>query len=219
MATDGNPAAPPAPLLRIGFVAIASILLGFAIQFVILLVRLFGDSFPGVARTITDITQGVTWSFLICFGVGLINAMAKLRPAVAGLLSMLIAPLAVGAAKGAQKVMGGLLSAAESEAVLSLSAIGGLRGVEYGVLGYLLARAARSRTAGLPAFAGIGLGVGIVFGGLITWLTHLAGAPQIAATAINEIVFPMGCAGIVYSSQIAAQQAQLLAAPPPGQAA
>ena len=59
---------------------------------------------------------------------------------------------------------------------------------------------------------------GVVFGGSITWLTiaiatakDIAMAPpQIIATALNEMVFPIGCALVVYIALRVGRQLKLV---------
>jgi hypothetical protein len=52
----------------------------------------------------------------------------------------------------------------------------------------------------------MGLGVGLVFGGLIVYLTiSMAADPLpmfvIASRIANEIIFPVGCAAVLYTAQ------------------
>lgn len=203
---------------RVAFIALLSIGLGFAIQGLILASKLAGGISPATSTIIADFTNGITWSLLICVGVGIVTAVSKARPLVAGLVSLLVAPIAVAIAKSSQKVMAGLVSAAEQEAVLSLSAISALRAVEYGVLGWALARLVQKSEIRGTRYLGTGVAVGVVFGGAIAYLTFQValakglppGPVQIAASIINEVIFPIGCSAVIYASQLVGRSARLI---------
>jgi len=203
---------------RIALIALMSILLGFAFQGAILAVKLSGGAAPAATTVIADLAQGVTWSVLVCVGVGIVTSVSKARPLIAGLLSLLVAPLAVALAKSSQKVMAGLISAAEQEAMLSLSAMSSLKAVEYGFLGWLLARLVQKSEIRATRYFGTGAGIGAVFGGAIAWFGYQAalskgiqpGAVQIAASLINEVLFPVGCAGVIYAGQLVGRSARLI---------
>jgi len=198
---------------RILVIAIAAVVLGFAIQLLMLAAKLsFGLPFTATGF-ILDVTQGVTWSLLVCTGVGLITSIAKARFLLAGLLAAVAAPLSIAIAKGTQKAMAGALSAAEQQAVLSLSTISILKSLEYAALGWLLARLVqRGEGQALPYLAR-GLAIGVVFGGAISALTHQValgrgidpGMGRLAASLINEVLFPIGCATVIYVGQLAAR--------------
>lgn len=203
---------------RIAYLALLSITLGFAIQGLILAAKLWGGAMPATSTVIADVTNGVTWSLLVCVGVGIVTSVSKARPLVAGLVSLLVAPLAVAAAKFSQKVMGGLVSAAEQEAMLSLSAISSLRAVEYGVLGWMLARLVQKSEIRASRYFGTGALIGLVFGGAIAWIGYQAGLSkglqpgtvQIVASLINEVLFPVGCSAVIYAGQLVGRSARLI---------
>jgi hypothetical protein len=52
----------------------------------------------------------------------------------------------------------------------------------------------------------IGLVIGVVFGGVILWLNHshavaagtVVPAARVAAICVNELLFPAGCAIVIY---------------------
>lgn len=204
---------------RITIIAGCSILLGFAIQGLILAVKLWGGAFPAATTVITDLTQGVTWSLIICIGVGIITSLSKAKPVLAGALSFLAAPLAVAVAKAGQATVAGLISAAEQQAILSLGTISALRAVEYGLLGWALTRLVQRNEARASPYFGAGGLVGLVFGGAIVWITFSVataasatpGLAQMISTAINEILFPLGCAGVIYAGQAVTRSTQIVA--------
>lgn len=211
---------------RIAFIAVAALVLGFAIQALILATKLSGGLFPATSSIVADATNGIAWSLLICVGVGIITAISKAKPVLAGLLSLMIAPLAVALAKSSQKIMSGLVSAAEQEAVLSLSAVSALRAIEYGVLGWALARLVQRTELRPSRYFGIGALVGLVFGGAIVFFGYQVamtkgapmGAVQVISGIINEVLFPIGCAGIIYAGQLVGRSARLIEAAKAAQA-
>lgn len=203
---------------RVAFIALASIALGFLIQGLMLAAKLWGGAMPATATIIADVTQGITWSLLVCVGVGIVTSVSKARPLVAGLVSLLVAPLAVALAKSSQKVMAGLVSAAEQEAMLSLSAISILKAIEYGILGWLLARLVQKSETRASRYFGIGALIGLVFGGAIAFFGYQAalgkgiipGVVPIVASLINEVLFPIGCSAVIYAGQLVGRSARLI---------
>ena len=203
---------------RIALIALLSVAVGFVIQGLILAAKLWGGADNATAGFAASLAQGVTWSVLVCVGVGIVTSVSKARPLLAGLLALLVAPLALALAKASQKVVAGLISAAEQEAALSLGMASSLKAVEYGVLGWLLAKLVQRSETRAGAYLGTGAGVGIVFGGAIAWFAHQAaltkgmapGGAQVAAGLINEVVFPVGCAMVIYAGQLVGRSARLI---------
>jgi hypothetical protein len=193
-------------LRRLALISVLAIALGFAMQGLILATKLVsGGPFPG-ALFLVDLAQGVTWSFFVCTGVGIGISLSKARAALAGLVSMIFAPIAVAAAKSSQKVMSGLIGAADQPAALSLATVSVLRAIQYGILGWLLASLARKGIERpLPYFAA-GSSVGVILGGVIAALSYHAavingltpGLPKIAGSIVNEVLAPIGCAMVIF---------------------
>lgn len=191
----------------IGTVALLSVILGFVVQSVILVIKLAGPA-PG-AGLVVDVASGVTWSVLVCTGLAIGLSITKRRPLLTGALAFCLAPVALAAAKASQKVLTGWLGVAEKDAVLALGTISMLRAAEYALLGWLLARLViRGQDSPLPYLA-VGCVAGLTFGGAITgltwWVARDAGEPlrpaELAATVINEMVFPVGCALVIFLGQ------------------
>jgi hypothetical protein len=200
------PAGAQLAIRRLATISVLAIALGFVMQFLILATKLAsGGPFPG-SLFLVDLAQGVTWSFFVCAGVGIGMSLSKARAALAGFIAMLFAPVAVAAAKSSQKVMAGLIGAADQPAVLPLATISLLRAIEYGVLGWALASLARKGVERPLPYFSAGSAVGVVFGGAIAALTYHAavtngltpGYPKIASTMVNEVISPIGCSLIIY---------------------
>lgn len=206
-------------LRRIALIALSAIALGFLMQGLILAVKLSsGAPFPG-ARFLVDLAQGVTWSFVVCAGVGIGTSIMKARAALVGLLAMVCAPLAIAMAKSSQKVMASVVGAVDQPAVLSLATISGLRAVEYGLLGWWLGTLARREISQAGPYLKAGGSLGVLFGGAIAALTYQVALskgltpqpPQILATVVNEVAFPIGCAFVIYIGQLVSGHMNLTA--------
>jgi hypothetical protein len=193
-------------LRRLALISVLAIALGFTMQSLILATKLVsGGVFPG-SLFLVDLAQGVAWSFFVCAGVGIGVSLSKARAALAGLIAMIFAPIAMAAAKSSQKVMAGLIGAADQPAALSLATISVLRAVEYGILGWALASFARKGVERPLPYFGAGSAVGVLFGGGIAALSYHAavtnglnpGLPKVASTIVNEVLSPIGCSLVIY---------------------
>ncbi len=206
-------------LRRIALIAWLSIVLGFAMQALVLVGKLSVGNNPGLTQVMIDLAQGVTWSFFVCAGVGLGTTIAKAHKALGGLIGLIVAPIAMGIAKGSQKFMVSALGATQKPVLLSLTTLGVIRAIEYGILGWVLAWLVANQESRATRFLLAGAAVGLVFGGSTTMLTFQAAAakgialaaPQIVATAVNEVVFPMGCALVVFIALHVGRQLKLVA--------
>lgn len=203
---------------RVATIALLAVLLGFAMQGLILGAKLLaGGPLPGT-KLFVDLTQGVTWSLLVCAGVGIGTSIMKIRAALAGLVAALFAPIALAVAKSAQKVMASAIGVADQPAALSLVTISAMRAVEYGILGWVLASLVQKEVKSASAYLGAGCIIGIVFGGAIAALGYHAaslggqslGSAQVAASLVNEIVSPIGCALVIYCGQLVGRNVSML---------
>ena len=217
---ESNPTLDPGghALRQIGAVALLSVLLGFMMQGFILTAKLAAGGAPPGILFISDLAQGVTWSFFVCTGVSIGVFLSKARASVAGFIALVCAPIAVALAKSAQKTMNGVLKAADQPAVLSLATISILRAIEYGILGWLLAKLVQQDSLKIGHYIGSGVLIGVVFGGGIAFLTYSSsvtmGSPQtlpkIFGTVMNEVGSPIGCALLIYIGQWIAHRHKLI---------
>jgi hypothetical protein len=81
-----------------------------------------------------------------------------------------------------------------------------LKSVEYGVLGILLGRAVDRGGATLVGCLACGLLAGLAFGSVAVWLMHPLPTGQMAARAVNEILFPVGCSLVLHVSRLLEQR-------------
>jgi hypothetical protein len=192
------------------------VILGLAVQSAILVIKLAGR--PMGADLVVDVASGVTWAVLVCTGLAIGLSVAKRRPMLTGALAFCFAPIALAAAKASQKVLSGWLGAAEKEAVLALGTVSMLRAAEYALLGWLLARLVIRDRASLWPYLAVGCAAGLTFGGAITgltwWVARDDGLPlppaALAATVINEMVFPVGCALVIFLGQSVGRHLRVL---------
>lgn len=208
LAPDLPPAGPALSASRLAALAALAVALGFAVQALVLAAKvLTGASVPGLVFAV-EVAAGVAWSTLVCLGASIGLALFRAKAALAGLVSALFAPLGVAAAKAANQSLSAAIGLADKPAALPLIGLASLKAAEYAVLGYALARLAQRGTDRLGPYAGTGLAVGVAFGGAALALRLLAGLappPELAALAVNEIVFPVGCAAVVYVGQTLAR--------------
>ena len=208
--THGTSASPPATaglrvtLLRVAWLAI---LLGFAMEAVLLLVTAGFGVFPGLKPVAAALVTQVSWSTFVCVGLALGTAVSKARAPLMGLLGLLGAPLALGVSRSLHQGAVKALEIAGSASLFtpSLLVLALLKAVEYGCLGASVGWIGKRPWGGLMAHAVTGLIVGIVFGGAIVAFTYLY-APEPLSTAdlisrgVNEILFPVGCSVVLFSA-------------------
>lgn len=193
-------------------VAWLSILLGILIQLVLLAAGLAQGAQPSWVGQLADTAKSVSWATLVCVGVAVGRAIPGARAVNMGLMGLLSGPLAFNMAKVVHRGVGESLKVAPSTAAaiaLPAATMGLIKALEYGALSALVAWVSRQRWGRLGAHVGTGLAVGLVFGGLVYLLTNrlsldVAGQALPMAKAlpifINETVFPMGCAVVLYST-------------------
>lgn len=185
-------------LVRIAWWAI---LLGVVMEGLLLAIQL------ARAAPLQPLAEGlgkVTWSLIVCGGVGLGKVLSEDKPFWTGLAGMFGAPAAFTAAQAVQRIVTELTTAVESGPITpTLIGIGALRGVEYLVLGALLAGLSQRKAR--PAHHLLtGLLVGLVAGGIVLLLTP-ATAGTVAGLlgwAVNELAFPLGCAAVLYGGGV-----------------
>lgn len=139
------------------------------------------------------------WPFLVCMAVAVGQAATGGWPARSGAVAAVLAPAAFLGAKVLQKGMAvltdGVTGPALNNALLTEAA---MRAVEYAALTAVLAWLGRQRWAGVLAFLGAGLGIGLLFGLLIGVVLPPA---NLLGWAVKELVFPTGCALVIFASE------------------
>jgi hypothetical protein len=186
-------------------VAWMSILLGIGVELVLVIIAAIFGATSGAKPLIADAVQKVSWSVLVCSGIALGTAAAKsARKATMGLLGLLSAPLAFAVAKAAHKAVAqGLgLDVALGPSPLVLAT---LKGLEFAFLGAAVGWLATKSWAGMREHLLVGLVAGVLFGGAIVAYTlgSATTAPEtvtIVTLAANELIYPIGCAVVLYAA-------------------
>lgn len=210
--SDASDAAPgfTASVLRTAWLAIG---LGLTLEATVLILAAgFGD----FDKALGEFLKKTSWWFLVCIGlaVGQAAAQPARRVATMGLMGLLTAPLAIVIArflhKSMRKAIFGLEAAAGTASGFPLL-LAVIRGAEFGLLGAVIGWVGQKRWGGPGAHALTGFATGFFFGCLVLGLRSLAGGGALSMAAIlswfvNEIIFPTGCALILYSAGKLGQQ-------------
>jgi hypothetical protein len=204
MPTPKPPSGPWATLLRVAWLAI---LLGLLLQLTVLLVAAgFGKDIsprPLLAETF----KTVSWSLLVCIGVALGRVAAKGRVPLEGVTGLLAAPLALTAANAVQKGVAEAVDAAGVPAGPAPLWVLAIKATEYACLGLALEWVGRRAWHSAFGHLAVGLLIGVVFGGVFlavvvqSSLTPLS-TPSLVARGLNELLFPVGCAFVVFIAEV-----------------
>ncbi|MEZ0259418.1 MAG: hypothetical protein ACAH80_00315 [Alphaproteobacteria bacterium] len=185
-----------------------SVLLGLGMQLLLLVAAAFFTGIPALQEIVADTVQKISWSTLVCSGVAVGLAAGKMRAPVMGFAGLVAAPAAFYVAKIAHKSVAQALGIASQVAASAPSPmlLAGLKGLEYAVLGFLIGQLGRRKKVGLKGHMLAGGGVGLGFGGFILYLMVTQAANPIplggiVTRGINEMIFPVGCALVLYAAQ------------------
>ncbi len=153
---------------------------------------------------LTSLLDNGLWPLLVCMTLAVGQAISSANPSTAGTFSLLITPLAFLVAKIAPKGVRDLLAGVSLGNYLSADLLleAGLRAIEYAVLAAVLAYFWRQQGAGILMHLGLGLGIGVLFG---LFIAAFVSPPSFLNWVEAEVVFPTGCALIVYVSQTPTQ--------------
>ncbi|HYG65662.1 MAG TPA: hypothetical protein VEL74_23970 [Thermoanaerobaculia bacterium] len=183
-----------------------SIALGLLIELLIVVSMMLGGAAGSLPRIVADSVQKVSWSTIVCLGIAFGTAAGKARSAVMGILGLISAPIGFTVArtlhKGTLEALGVAGTAAGGASPLL---IGGLKGLEYGILGMVIGWVGRQAWGGFGAHAGAGASIGFIFGGAILGVMVRDAAMPLTTTdliarGINELLFPVGCALVLYAA-------------------
>jgi len=190
-------------------VVLFSIILGISLQLITLAAKMIGGAdFPGI-RLLLDFLGSITWAVLVCVGIGLGTIVMRSGVAMAGILGAVFAPIGFVAAKSVQKSVGLLLGLPSESLTSTVIILGIIKALEYGFLGAMLAMMMKREYQQLKSYMMLGLGTGVVFGSMLVnasiRIADSSGTPltsaQIAGQTVNEVLFPVGCAIVIYVIQ------------------
>jgi hypothetical protein len=193
-------------------VAWLAILIGVALEALLLVLSWAFGTFKNGKPFIADLVQKISWSVIVCVGLALGATVARARDVVMGLTGLLAAPLAFSVARGMHKgAMEALSVATDAAGGPSPFLIASIKGLEYGLLGFALSAVQKQSWGGALAHTVAGLTAGVLFGGAILFFSIEAAAGPIPhsaliARAVNEILFPVGCALVIFSAEVLGKQ-------------
>jgi hypothetical protein len=193
-------------------VAWLAILIGVALEALLLVLSWAFGTFKNGKPFIADLVQKISWSVIVCVGLALGATVARARDVVMGLTGLLAAPLAFSVARGMHKgAMEALSVATDAAGGPSPFLIASIKGLEYGLLGFALSAVQKQSWGGALAHTVVGLAAGVLFGGAILFFSIEAAAGPIPhsaliARAVNEILFPVGCALVIFSAEVLGKQ-------------
>lgn len=204
-----TPSTPPATdtfWARLRAVAFWSVVVGIALELVLLGIAAYADRLPPGAAAFAQVAGKVTWSAIVCVGISCGLSLSGSRERVMGVLGALSGPAGFAVARSVHK---GTLQAISSAPevvvlpdVLSPFALAAFKAVEYGVFGWWLGRISRDERAPLVRYVRAGLAIGVVFGTAFLFAYRHAkpeaDTVEVVSKAINELVFPVGCSLVLF---------------------
>jgi hypothetical protein len=172
------------------------------------------DEFAKLMTDAANVAQGVTWSLVVCMGLAVGTLVMRASSILVGLIGLICAPVALGAARGVQYGVSQLLGTPSAALTVALLVVAIIKAFEYGFLGFMLARFVHKQYEHARPYMILGFGTGLGFGGLVVIISALlaerAGAPlaptAIAGLAINELLFPLFCVMVIFSVQFMGRQ-------------
>ena len=199
--TEEGEATLGATLLRVAWLAVG---LGLIIEAILIILAVGFAGTLGMGKIVADLVQRISWSVIVCVGLAFGKAASKGKAAWMGLSGLFGAPIAFSVAGTLHKSASTALKLAEQSSESGFPfAIAALKGIEYAVLGILLAWLGKKTSAGAVSYAGTGLGIGLVFA---TAIAYSSGAQHMTSGGIsmfiNEVVFPVGCALAIFGADV-----------------
>jgi hypothetical protein len=198
------PSSPWATLLRVAWLAI---LLGLLLQLTMLLVAAGLGAATSSRTLLAETFKTVSWSLLVCVGVALGRVAAKGRLPLEGVTGLLAAPLALTAANAVQKGVAEAVDAAGVPAGPAPVWVLAIKAAEYACLGLALEWIGQRAWHSALGHLAVGLMTGVVFGGVFLAAvvqsapTPLS-TPSLLARGVNELLFPVGCALVVFIAEV-----------------
>lgn len=195
-------------LLRVAWWSIA---VGLALEAVLLAMAAVAGKASSISPFVADLVQKISWSYLVCMGLAVGAAVGRAaKGTMMGLMGLLSAPIAFAIARALHKGATKALSLESGPAGPSTWLLAGIKAVQYGCFGLVLAWAVKRYSASLKVHMSVGAVVAIVFGGMIVGLavaqTPTPPAMAIVTRAVNELLFPLGCAFALFAASAVAEK-------------
>jgi hypothetical protein len=190
-----------ATLLRVAWLAVG---LGLVLEVLLILLAIGFSGTLGMGKIVADLVQKISWSVIVCVGLAFGKAASNGKAAWMGLSGLFATPVAFGIARTLHKTAASALKLAEQSYGAAFPfVIVALKGIEYAVLGLVLAWLGKKATAGAMSYTGTGLVVGLVFA---TAIVYSSGAqhmtPDVISQFVNEVVFPIGCSLAIFGADV-----------------
>jgi hypothetical protein len=187
-----------------------SLVPALAIEFLIALTRTAFDRHT--SSLLAETAGGITWALLVCFGVAAGSALSHVSESVAGAIAFVATPLALVASKAAQGGVSELLGQTSPGLPPGLALVAAVKACEYGTLAYVLSRLAHRGVHAVTPHLGVGVAIAASFGTALVAIATMRpepnlAAPEIATTAINEFLFPLGCVLVVLLTRASVREA------------
>ncbi len=178
-----------------------AIVLGFLMEIIVLAAR--GSTTSTLVR---DTLAKVSWSAIVCFGVAVgATASAKLRASAMGIAGFFAAPAGFAVARIVQKALSQASGSAGSESILGVVLLASLKALEYGGFGLVTGWMSSDGMNRAAHYVVAGAFTGLYFGSLITTVVTAGTAARVLPLALNEILFPIGCAMVLFVSGLLAR--------------
>ncbi len=191
-----------------------AILLGLVLEGLQLaVVAASGGAKPVLNSVLAESAQKVSWSYIVCVALACGTAATRAGPGALGALGLLAAPVAFAVARALHKSAAQALSITLPAGGPSPWTLAGVKAAEYAVFGVLITRLVRRPELKLGAYARTGLVIGAIFGAALLFIMDRAAAPAglptpaIVARGVNELLFPVGCACVLWVTSVLARPA------------
>ncbi len=181
--------------------------LALVIQIILIGIVSIGGMPDNFKPFLADFVNRLSWGFLVCIALTVGTTATKFRTPLMGLLGLLFAPVAFIAARILGSGTGQLLGVPPAPADGTSPIItGAIKSVQYGILGTGLGFVSQYSWGRALTHIGVGLFAGVVFGGaILIYALQAAGSAvpvlQVVGRAANELLFPIGCALIMFLTQ------------------
>ena len=174
-----------------------AILLGVLMEVIVLLA---GGSLKTILR---DTLSKVAWSSIVCLGVAAGASVAgKIRMPLMGLAGLIAAPAAFASAKAVHKAFTFGAANAAGDPISIVLLLAGMKGGEYLAFGLVTGWLACERFEKAWHYVIAGALTGLYFGGLIATVTLSSGKGTALPVVANEVLFPVGCALVLFTSRM-----------------
>lgn len=165
----------------------------------------------GPGPFLVDLAQKVPWGVGVCTGLWLGLELGHGRALVAAAAGLVAAPIASLLLRAVAEGAHALAFAGEPAGPPPLL-VAAIKGVEYACLGLLVAWLGQRSWARIPHHAAAGMVVAIPFGLALLALSAAASelpldTGRVLAWGVNELLFPIGCALILFSAAQAQRDA------------